>query len=92
MYLPRMRALARQMAADGIEVVHLTTPGPAGLAARYLTRDGRLPSRRQLSYACSAEYTTALSGSPRLGELMRLYMRWLYGGCRPRARAIGRYP
>jgi glycosyltransferase involved in cell wall biosynthesis len=81
MYVPRMRALARQMAADGIDVVHLTTPGPAGLAARYLTRDGRLPLVGSF-HTQLAEYTTALSGSRRLGDLMRLYMRWIYGGCR----------
>jgi glycosyltransferase involved in cell wall biosynthesis len=80
MYVPRLRALARQMAADSVDVVHLTTPGPAGLAARYLTRHGKLPLVGSF-HTQLAEYTTVLSGSRRLGELMQIYLRWLYGGC-----------
>ena len=36
MYLPRFAALRRWIRADRIQLIHLTTPGPAGLAARYL--------------------------------------------------------
>ena len=80
-YVPRMRALARHLAADGVAVIHLTTPGPAGLAARYLSRAAGLPLIGSF-HTQLAEYTTVLSGSAKLGRLMHFYMRWLYGGCR----------
>ena len=80
-YVPRLRALARSLVADGIDVVHLTTPGPAGLAARYLTGAANLPLVGSF-HTQLAEYAAVLSGSTRLGRLMNVYMRWLYGGCR----------
>jgi glycosyltransferase involved in cell wall biosynthesis len=79
MYLPRMRAFRRQLAADGVRLLHLTTPGPTGLAARYFASRGlRLVGSFHTNLA---EYTTLLSGSKTLGDLMDEYMRWLYGAC-----------
>jgi hypothetical protein len=34
-YAPRFRAFAQRAAADGVAVVHITTPGPIGLAGRH---------------------------------------------------------
>jgi glycosyltransferase involved in cell wall biosynthesis len=79
-YVPRMRELARRLAGDGIALIHLTTPGPAGLAARYLARRLNLPLVGSF-HTQLAEYTALLSGSPRLGRLMQHYLRWIYGGC-----------
>ena len=76
-YAPRFRAFARNAAADGISVVHVTTPGPIGLAARYVAAKLRLPLVGSF-HTHLAEYTTMLSGSVMAGRIMRNYMNWLY--------------
>lgn len=82
MYLPRLRALAHAVRADGARVIHLTTPGPMGLAARWVAR--RTGARLCGSFHTHlAEYTAMLSGSPAMGAAMNVYMRWLYGACSP---------
>lgn len=35
-YLPRFKRLCAAVRKDGIELIHLTTPGPVGLAALYV--------------------------------------------------------
>jgi glycosyltransferase involved in cell wall biosynthesis len=79
MYVPRMRALARHLAADRVSLIHMTTPGPMGLAARYFAS----PALRLVGsfHTNLSEYTVLLSGSLQLGVVMGSYMRWLYGGC-----------
>ena len=80
MYLPRLRAFRRHLQADGVQLMHLTTPGPVGLAARYLVP--RTGARLVGSFHTQlAEYTHLLSGSATLGTGMRHYLRWLYGTC-----------
>jgi glycosyltransferase involved in cell wall biosynthesis len=94
MYVPRIREFRHRLVTDGIRLLHLTTPGPAGLTARYFAshlnldaaamaasgEGGRLPLVGSF-HTNLAEYTTMLSGSSRLGSLMEKYMRWLYGAC-----------
>jgi glycosyltransferase involved in cell wall biosynthesis len=80
MYVPRVGELGRRMTADGIGLIHMTTPGPAGLAARYLARRTRLPLVGSF-HTQLAEYTTLLSGSRQLGRAMREYLKWIYRGC-----------
>jgi len=80
MYVPRLRAYLAQAVRDRIDVVHVTTPGPVGLAALYVASRLRLPLVGSF-HTDLAAYTTLLSGSPRLGALMREYMRWLYNRC-----------
>ena len=80
MYVPRLAAFLRHARADGINVVHLTTPGPIGLAAMWVAWRLRLPMVGSF-HTDLAAYTAVLSGSPRLGALMREYMRWPYGKC-----------
>ncbi|HXG53808.1 MAG TPA: glycosyltransferase family 1 protein [Vicinamibacterales bacterium] len=80
MYAPRLAALRQRLVADRVCAIHLTTPGPAGLAARQISRSLGLPLIG--SYHTElGEYTARLSGSRRLGALMQQYMRWIYGGC-----------
>jgi glycosyltransferase involved in cell wall biosynthesis len=80
MYLPRLRAFRRHLQADGVRLLHLTTPGPAGLAVRYLVP--RTGARLVGSFHTQlAEYTHLLSGSATLATGMRHYLRWLYGTC-----------
>ena len=79
MYVPRLRQFRRSLAADHVELLHLTTPGPVGLAARWLGRKG-LPLVGSF-HTNLGDYTAILSGSTQLGRLMDAYMRWLYGAC-----------
>ena len=81
MYWPPYRTLIRQLLDDGIDLIHLTTPGPLGLAAVAAARQLRLPLIGSF-HTDLAQYTTLLSGRPALGAFMRHYMRWLYGQCR----------
>ncbi len=81
MYWPPYRTFLQRLRADGVEVLHLTTPGPMGLAA--LAAATRLGLPLVGSFHTDLEaYTTMLSGHPALGAFMRHYMRWLYGHCR----------
>jgi glycosyltransferase involved in cell wall biosynthesis len=77
MYAPRLRMFARQAVADGVSVVHVTTPGPIGLAGRYVAARLGLPLVGSF-HTHLAEYATMLSGSSTLGRVTRAYMNWLY--------------
>ena len=81
MYVPRLREYVARATADRIDVIHLTTPGPVGLAALYVAWQLHLPMVGSF-HTDLAAYTSLLSGSRRLGALMREYMRWPYGRCR----------
>jgi glycosyltransferase involved in cell wall biosynthesis len=80
MYVPRFFAFLKHAKADGIELVHYTTPGPVGLAAMFVASRMKLPMVGSFHTQLS-EYTALLSGSARLGQLMREYQRWPYGKC-----------
>jgi glycosyltransferase involved in cell wall biosynthesis len=80
MYAPPVRRFLRHAAADHVDVVHLTTPGPVGLTAMWVARSLGLPMIGSF-HTDLAEYTRLLSGSNRLGNLMQTYMRWPYGRC-----------
>jgi len=80
MYWPRTLRLMREVRRDRIAVIHLTTPGPVGLAAMFVARHTGLPIVGSF-HTDLAAYTERLSGSPRLGALMREYLRWPYGRC-----------
>jgi len=79
-YMPRPFAFLRHAREDHIDVVHLTTPGPVGLAAIWVASKLRVPLVGSF-HTDLAAYTAVLSGSSRLGALMREYMRWPYGKC-----------
>ncbi len=80
MYLPRWREYLRHVVRDQIRVLHLTTPGPLGLAALWVAKRTGLPIVGSF-HTDLAQYTSLLSGWPRLGGWMRQYLRWLYGRC-----------
>lgn len=80
MYVPHYRQYLERVKRDGIDVLHLTTPGPLGLVALWVASQTGLPLVGSFHTDLSA-YTTLLSGSERLGSLMREYMRWMYGRC-----------
>lgn len=80
MYVPRVGAIRRRLAQDGVDAIHLTTPGPAGLAARHLAAGLGVPLVGSYHTELGA-YAARLSGSPHLGRLMQQYLQWLYGAC-----------
>ena len=82
MYVPRWREYLRRVIAEQIDVLHLTTPGPMGLAALWIATRTGLPLVGSF-HTDLAAYTEVLSGSARLGRWMALYMQWMYGRCRP---------
>ncbi|MGD9904946.1 MAG: glycosyltransferase family 4 protein [Vicinamibacterales bacterium] len=81
MYWPPYPTILARLAEDRIDLVHLTTPGPMGLAALAAARRLRLPMVGSF-HTDLARYTGILSGSVALETFMRRYMRWLYGHCR----------
>jgi hypothetical protein len=61
MYLPHWREYLRRVVGDDVHVLHLTTPGPLGLVARWVaSRTGRpLVGSFHTDFAA---YTSVLSG------------------------------
>jgi glycosyltransferase involved in cell wall biosynthesis len=80
MYWPPYRSLLRRLQDDCVDLVHLTTPGPMGLAALGAARRLRVPLVGSF-HTDLARYTAVLSGSRALETFMRGYMRWLYAHC-----------
>lgn len=80
MYWPRWRELMRRVKRDEVDVLHLTTPGPLGIAALRVARATGLPLVGSFHTDLEA-YAETLSGSPRAGRLMGRYLRWLYEHC-----------
>jgi glycosyltransferase involved in cell wall biosynthesis len=79
-YLPRMRRFARQLRDDGATVVHVATPGPIGLAGRWLARRSGLPLVGSY-HTQLGDYVSQFSRSRRLGGALDAYMRWFYEAC-----------
>jgi glycosyltransferase involved in cell wall biosynthesis len=79
-HVPRTGEYIRRARADRIDVIHMTTPGPVGLAAMRVARVLDIPMVGTF-HTDLAAYTTLLSGSPRLGRLMGRFLRWPYGRC-----------
>ena len=80
MYWPPYRALLDRLREDAVDLIHLTTPGPLGLAAVAASRRLGVPLVGSF-HTDLATYTTMLSGHRALGAFMRHYMRWLYNRC-----------
>lgn len=80
MYWPPYRALLDRLREDAVDLIHLTTPGPLGLAAVAASRRLGVPLVGSF-HTDLATYTTMLSGHRALGAFMRHYMRWMYSRC-----------
>jgi glycosyltransferase involved in cell wall biosynthesis len=80
-YAPPLMEFLRRARADSLDVVHLTTPGPIGLAAMWVAARLSLPLVGSF-HTNFTEYAEILSGSRRLGDLVRRYLRWSYRRCR----------
>jgi glycosyltransferase involved in cell wall biosynthesis len=80
MFVPCLGAYVERARADRIDVVHLTTPGPMGLAAILTAWRLRLPLIGSFHSDLGAP-ASIRSGAAAGGALMRLYVRWVYGKC-----------
>lgn len=80
MYVPHYKRYLRRVVDDGIDVIHLTTPGPLGLVALWVATQTARPLIGSF-HTDLGTYTQLLSGSRFLGAFMRDYMRWMYGRC-----------
>jgi len=81
-YWPRARRLGRELRARGVNVIHLATPGPVGLAGRWIAHRLRLPLSASY-HAHLGERAEMLSRSRRLGAWLERYARWFYAPCEP---------
>jgi glycosyltransferase involved in cell wall biosynthesis len=81
-YWPRLAAFTRALKADGTRVLHITTPGPIGLAGRWLAQRLGIPLVGSY-HTHLGQYVEQYSGSRQLGRIVERYMRWLYAGCDP---------
>ena len=79
-YAPPVRRFRRAARADAVDVIHLTTPGPIGLAAMRVARQLGVPMVGSF-HTDLAAYARILSGSARLGAALGHFMRWPYGRC-----------
>ena len=84
-------AAARRRRAARVSVIHLTTPGPVGLAAMRIARQLGLPDGRQLPHRSRRLHAVAQRvGAPRRGDV-RVPALALWA-LRPRARSLGGDP
>jgi glycosyltransferase involved in cell wall biosynthesis len=79
-YVPSVGRLIAEARREGVNLVHLTTPGPVGLAALHVAKQLHVPLVGSFHTNLVA-YTRTLSGSHALGSLMRKYLEWIYGRC-----------
>lgn len=79
-YWPRLTRFAEALKADAIDVVHITTPGPVGLAGRLLAQKLGMPVIGSY-HTLLGQYVETYSGSARLGRVMERYMLWMYSAC-----------
>jgi glycosyltransferase involved in cell wall biosynthesis len=80
LFLPRLSAYLEHARADQLDLVHLTTPGPVGLAALFVAWRLRVPLVGSVHVDLSG--TAAARGrSARRGALTQRCLRWPYGKC-----------
>lgn len=80
MHWPRVARFLQHAREDRLDLVHYTTPGPIGLAARVVASRLGVPMVGSF-HTLLAEYAEVLSGSRHVGGAMRAYQRWAYGRC-----------
>lgn len=80
MFWPGRARLRNEVQRFGPGVLHLTTPGPIGLAALHIQRALHLPMVGSF-HTDLAAYARVLTGSRTAGRLMAGFLRWPYGRC-----------
>ena len=82
LHIPRLRELERRLAIDDARAIHMTTPGPAGLAARALAHRTGIPLVGSLPSFAVADAVGGTDGWHHRFGVVPHYLRWLYGACR----------
>lgn len=80
LYWPRLAALRRAVRDEATTLVHVTTPGPVGLAGRAIARQLGLPLVGSY-HTQLGDHAAAYSGSRRVGRHLEDYLRWFYRRC-----------
>jgi glycosyltransferase involved in cell wall biosynthesis/predicted metal-dependent phosphoesterase TrpH len=78
--IPSVAALTETIAEGRYELVHLASPGPAGVAAALIARIGGLPTVGSYHTELAA-YAGLRTGDAQLENGMRMALALLYGGC-----------
>jgi glycosyltransferase involved in cell wall biosynthesis len=81
LYVPRVRPFARELDREGVDLVHVVTPGPLGLVGRRLARRFGVPVVGSC-HAHFGERVEAVGGLPWLGRRVDNYVRWFYASSR----------
>ncbi len=85
LHFPRIRELERRLAADDVGAIHISTPGPAGLTAKYLAHRTGLPLVGSLHPpVVTSAAPDGRAGTNRRRHLVPLwphYLRWIYATC-----------
>ena len=85
LHLPRIRELERRLASDDVGAIHISTPGPAGLTAKYLAHRTGLPLvgslHTSVATSAPADGRAGANGGRYLAPLWPHYLRWIYGAC-----------
>lgn len=79
-YWPRLWAFARELQQQRVDLVHITTPGPVGLAARWIALHVGRPLTGSL-HSEPGQYAARVSASARAGRIIERYVRWFYAPC-----------
>jgi glycosyltransferase involved in cell wall biosynthesis len=80
LHFPAPWAYLRHAIADRIDLVHMTTPGPVGMAALLTAWQRRLPLVGSF-HTDLATYAALLSRSRAIGAVVGRFLRWPYGRC-----------
>lgn len=81
-YWPHIARFARELTRHPVDLIHTTTPGPVGLAARWLAARLGLPLVGSYHTEFGA-YGAVLSGSIGIGQTLERWVRWYYRPCDP---------
>ena len=79
LHVPRWWEYVHHVRRESIDAIHLATPGPLGVTARYVAWRTGLPLLASVhGEAAVSAHAMSASGS---ASASRHYRRWLYGGC-----------
>jgi glycosyltransferase involved in cell wall biosynthesis/predicted metal-dependent phosphoesterase TrpH len=78
--VPSVAALAETIAEGRYDLLHVASPGPAGIAAAACARIGDVPVVGSYHTELAA-YAALRSGDPAIAQGMRLGLGLFYGGC-----------
>jgi glycosyltransferase involved in cell wall biosynthesis len=79
-FMPRLKAYVARAREDCVDVIHVATPGPIGLAALYTAWRLQRPLVGSVHMDVQA-YASAFGASRHVAALVGQCVRWVYGAC-----------